>query len=332
MPTDQGGGELIRALVLGYGFLGRALVKKLAMEPIEQLSIVGIANSKGYLYREGGLQLREVREPLEENEGFEKGRAGELIRKEHIDLLIELTPTNITTGEPGLTHIRTAIDEGIDVVTANKGPVLLALNELEKMAAERGVVFRYEGTVGGGIPIFSLIEKCLRGDSVVSIRGILNGTTNYILTRMHFEGLTFELALREAMMLGIAERNPSLDVEGIDTAIKITILANSVMKLDKKLSDVKIRGITKITPEAISTAKESGMTIKLIGSIEDGELSVEPRLIRLNHPLCVHGTLNAINIKSRVLKSLTLIGEGAGESTLASILNDIYDVILCRTS
>ncbi len=322
---------MIRTLVLGYGFLGKTLIKKLAVEPIKQISIVGIANSKGYLFKKDGLRLNEIKDPLEENKDFEKGKAGELIKKEYIDLLIELTPTNITTGEPGLSYIRSAINEGIDVVTANKGPILLALNELQKMATNRGVIFRYEGTVGGGIPIFSMIEKCLRGDNIISIRGILNGTTNYILTRMHFEGLTFELALREAMMLGIAERNPSLDVEGIDTAIKITILANSIMKLDKKLSDVKIRGITKITPEAISAAKESGMTIKLIGSIEEGELSVEPRLIRLNHPLCVHGTLNAINIKSTVLKSLTLIGEGAGESTLASILNDIYDVIINRT-
>lgn len=321
---------MIRALVLGYGFLGKALIKRLATEPIRELSVVGIANSKGYLLKKEGLRLIDIKDPLEENKDFERGRAIELIKKEHIDLLIELTPTNITTGEPGLTHIRTAIDEGVDVVTANKGPVLLAMNELERMAEERGVIFRYEGTVGGGIPIFSLINKCLRGDEVVSIRGILNGTTNYILTRMHFEGLTFELALREAMMLGIAERNPALDVEGIDSAVKITILANAIMKQNKKLSDVKIRGITKITPEAISAAKESGMTIKLIGSIEDGELSVEPRLVRLSHPLCVHGTLNAINIKSTVLKSLTLIGEGAGESTVASIINDIYDVVMNR--
>jgi len=110
------------------------------------------------------------------------------------------------------------------------------------------------------------------------------------------------------------------------------ILANSIIGLNKKLSDVKIRGITKITPEAISAAKENGMTIKLIGSIEDGELSVEPRLIRLNHPLCVHGTLNAINIRTSILKNLTLIGEGAGESTIASIINDIYDVITHKSA
>lgn len=318
---------MIRALILGYGFLGKALVKRLLNRPIKELTIVGIANSKGYLYKRDGLQLEKIKESLEDNEGFERGLATELLTKEYIDLLIELTPTNISTGEPGITHIKTALKGEIDVVTANKGPVLLALNELKRIADEKNVVFKYEGTVGGGIPIFSLVNKCLQGDDIISIRGILNGTTNYILTRMHFEGLTFELALREAIMLGIAERNPTLDVEGIDTAVKILILANSIMNLNRNLSDVKIIGVTKVTPEAISTAKENGMTIKLIGSIEDGELSVEPRLIRLNHPLCVHGTLNAINIKSNVLKTLTLIGEGAGESTVASLLNDIYDVI-----
>ncbi len=323
---------MIRALILGYGFLGKALAKRLLNRPVEELKIVGLANSKGYLYKRDGLQLEKIKEPLEDNEGFEKGRATELLTKEYIDLLIELTPTNISTGEPGITHIRTALKEEIDVVTANKGPVLLALKELKRIADEKNVIFKYEGTVGGGIPIFSLVNKCLQGDDIISIRGILNGTTNYILTRMHFEGLTFELALREAIMLGIAERNPTLDVEGIDTAVKILILANSIMNLNKNLSDVKIVGVTKVTPEAISAAKDNGMTIKLIGSIEDGELSVEPRLIRLNHPLCVHGTLNAINIKSNVLKTLTLIGEGAGESTVASLLNDIYDVIKERHS
>lgn len=323
---------MIKALVLGYGFLGKSLIKRLISEPIPELIIVGVANSKGYIFSKKGINLKDLKDKLEENKDFENGRAIDLISKDYVDLLIELTPTNITTGEPGLSHIKKAITQGIDVVTANKGPVVLALNELRNMANENGVIFRYEGTVGGGIPVFSLIDKCLRGDKVTSIRGILNGTTNYILTRMHFEGLTFELALREAMMLGIAERNPTLDVEGIDTAIKIVILANSIIGLNKKLSDVKIRGITKITPEAISAAKENGMTIKLIGSIEDGELSVEPRLVRLNHPLCVHGTLNAINIRTSVLKNLTLIGEGAGESTIASILNDIYDVITHRSA
>ncbi|MEM2003690.1 MAG: homoserine dehydrogenase [Nitrososphaerota archaeon] len=323
---------MIKALILGYGFLGKSLIKRLIIEPVPGLLIVGIANSKGYIFSSEGIKLKDLKDKLEENKEFETGRASDLISKDYVDLLIELTPTNITTGEPGLSHVKKAITQGIDVVTANKGPVVLALNELKKMADENGVIFRYEGTVGGGIPIFSLIDKCLRGDKVISIRGILNGTTNYILTRMHFEGLTFELALREAMMLGIAERNPTLDVEGIDTAIKIVILANSIIGLNKKLSDVKIRGITKITPEAISAAKENGMTIKLIGSIEDGELSVEPRLIRLNHPLCVHGTLNAINIRTSILKNLTLIGEGAGESTIASIINDIYDVITHKSA
>jgi len=321
---------LIRCIIVGYGFLGRKLAKEIAAHKIQDLKLVGIASSKGYLYKESGFKPEDLPEKIAEAQGFKEAPAFELISRELADLLIELTPTNIENGEPGLSHIRQALEEGMDVVTANKGPIALAYEELTSLARERDAMLLYEATVGGGIPIVSLQKRCLAADELLSIKGILNGTTNYILSRMHFEEMTFELALREAQMLGIAERDPTLDIEGIDTALKIVILANSLMNAGKKLNDVKIKGIRKITSEAIAAAKESGMTIKLIGIANEEELSVAPRLIKLGDPLCVHGTLNAINLNLRILGSLTIIGEGAGESTLSALINDVYEVVKAR--
>ena len=321
---------MIRCIIVGYGFLGRRLAREIAAHKIQDLRLVGIASSKGYLYRESGFSLEELPENLAEAREFREAPASELINSRLADLLIELTPTNIRDGEPGLSHIRQALEEGMDVVTANKGPIALAYEELTGLAEEKDAMLLYEATVGGGIPLISLQKRCLAADELLSIKGILNGTTNYILSRMHFEEMTFELALREAQMLGIAERDPTLDIEGIDTALKIVILANSLMNAGKRLSDVKIKGIRKITSEAIAAARESGMAIKLIGLADEEELSVAPRLIKLEDPLCVHGTLNAINFKLRILGDLTIIGEGAGESTISALINDIYEVVKSR--
>lgn len=321
---------MLRCVIIGYGFLGRRLARELAGGAIPGVRLVGIASSRGYVYRGEGFHLGDLPERIADAEGFREASARELISRDLADILVELTPTNIVDAEPGLSHIRQALEEGLDVVTANKGPIALAYDELTSLAQERGALLLYEATVGGGIPLISLQKRCLKADELISIKGILNGTTNYILSRMHFEGMTLDLALREAQMLGIAERDPTLDLEGVDTALKILILANSLMGAGRRLSDVKIRGVGRVTSEAVAAAKESGMAIKLIGFASREELYVAPRLIRLSDPLCVHGTLNAVNFNLRILGSLTIIGEGAGESTISALLNDIYEVARIR--
>ncbi|MEM0381839.1 MAG: homoserine dehydrogenase [Nitrososphaerota archaeon] len=323
---------MIRCGIIGYGFLGRRLAKHLTGYRERGLKLTLLANSKGYLHVEDGLDIEGLMEEISTHPGFRASHPMEAIENGLADLLIVLTPTNVYNGEPGLTYIREALGRGIDVVTADKGPLVIAFRELTSLARSMGASLCYEATVGGGIPVFSLARHSLRGDRILSIRGILNGTTNYILTRMHFEGLTLDLALQEAQMMGLAERDPGLDLGGIDSACKVVILANALLGLDKKLEDVKVKGITQVTPDAILAAKELGMTIKLVGSVGDGKLSVAPRLVRLNHPLCVHGTLNAIQFKMEVMGDLTLIGRGAGESTVSALLSDIEWIISQRTS
>jgi len=329
----------MRLLIIGFGFIGKELIRALRnkidlLRSInEDFKIIGAADSRGYIYDEGGLNIERLSNinRLLEYGDYRSGRlAAELINRELCDIIVEATPTNIKDGEPGLTHIRLALSRGIHVVTPNKGPLVLAFRELTSLAEKNDCDLLYEGTVAGAIPIFSLVRECLRGDRIIRLSGILNGTTNYILSRMHFEETSFELALKEAQEKGIAERDPSYDIDGIDAACKIVILANALMGRNIKFEGVERTGIRGITQEAVGLAKKSGYAIKLIGTI-DRRIEVAPKLVPINHPLCVHGTLNAVHIETDLAREITLVGYGAGKETVSAILNDIITVLKRRS-
>jgi homoserine dehydrogenase len=327
----------MRLSIVGFGFLGRKLLKaiweKMALlrEIDGRFMVVGVANSKGYVYNGNGLDVEKMLSvnALSDYLGFKANPAVDLINKNLCDVIVEATPTNIGDGEPGLTHIRLALSRGIHVVTPNKGPLTLAFRELSSLAEKNDCELLYEGAVAGAIPVFSLVRECLRGDRVIRISGILNGTTNYILSRMFFEGIGFEIALKEAQERGVAEKDPSYDVDGIDAACKLVILANALMKRYVGFSDVERVGIRGITQEAVSLAKKANYAIKLIGTI-DKRLEVAPKLVPVNHPLCVHGTLNAIHLETDLAGEITLVGYGAGKETVSAILNDLITVLRRR--
>jgi len=330
----------MKVLIVGFGFIGRRLVKvfhekSAIIKKIDRdFKLVGISNSKGYIYNREGLNLEKllhVTELSDYSDGYNAGGSSlELIEKSDADLMVEATPTRIEDGEPGLTFIRHAFNKGIDVVTPNKGPLVVAFKELTALAEKNNCEFLYEGTVAGAVPIFSLARECLQGDRVLKISGILNGTTNYILSKMYFEGTSFELALKEAQERGITERNPSYDVDGIDAACKVLILANALMNRNAKFEDVERVGIRRITQEAVSLAKKSNFAIKLIGTV-DKHLEVAPKLVPINHPLCVHGTLNAIHLETDLAGEITLVGYGAGKETVSAVLNDVLTILKKRT-
>jgi len=325
-----------RLIIVGFGFIGRELVKAICekLDNIKKIDnafeIVGVSNSKGYLYNEEGLdldQLCRTKQISDYSQNYHDGNSSvELIEESAPDLMVEATPTNIQNGEPGLTHIRHALKRGIHVVTSNKGPLLVAFKELTSLAEENQCELLYEGTVAGAVPVFSLVKGCLQGERIFRISGILNGTTNYILSKMYFEGTSFEISLKEAQERGFTEKDPSYDVDGIDAAIKVVILANAIMKKDIKFEDVERVGIRGITQEAVSLAKKSNYAIKLVGTI-DKNLEVTPKLVPINHPLCVHGTLNAIHFETDLAKELTLVGYGAGKETVSAVLNDSITVL-----
>jgi homoserine dehydrogenase len=192
------------------------------------------------------------------------------------------------------------------------------------------VQLRYEATVCGAIPVFHSLEHGLGGNKILAIRGVMNGTCNYILSRMAAEGLTYDQALMEARQLGYAEADPSYDVKGIDTAIKLVILANSVWGIGTRLSEVDITGIDRVTPDALSLAEGQDFTIRLIGEAigESGLFRVSPRILPRDHPLVVYGTFNAITLDTDLAGELTFIGKGAGSRETASAV--IGDLIFIR--
>lgn len=249
-----------------------------------------------------------------------------VIEKNEAEVVVEVTPTNIKTGEPGLSHIKTALRTGKNVVTTNKGPLALALPALTELAEYNKVYLRFSGTVGGGTPILDLAKRCLQGDRIISVRGILNGTTNYILTEMSEKGLSFQQALKNAQKLGYAEADPSMDVDGLDVACKLVIIANWIMNKKVTLKDVKIQGIRGVTQKDLKEAAKKNRTIKLIGSINGG-LKVTPTEISRDDPLCVGGNLNAVTFVSEFAGEETIIGRGAGGmETASSILRDLIDI------
>jgi homoserine dehydrogenase len=332
----------MRLILIGFGNLGRGLARaliekgnfireKYSLAP----SVVAVADEHGAAIDVRGLSLEKLLEVSEKKGsvayypsfGSEGKSSLEVIEEVDADVVFELTPTNIVSGEPGLSHIKKAITSGKHVVTSNKGPLVVAFRELDNMAKKRGVQFRYSASVGGSVPVIGLAQRLLAGNTIYSIRGVLNGTTNYILTRMEKEAAPFDVVLREAQEMGIAEKDPTLDVDGIDTACKTVILANAILGVDKKLSDVSPVGIRQIRPEAIRLAREAGYTIKLIGVAKRDSLEVGPRLVPIGHPLAVWGTLNAVTFEMDLAREITITGFGAGpRETSSALLSDLIDI------
>lgn len=331
----------MRIAIIGFGNLGkgicRAFVDKAGfLRKAHGLipQVVAVVDELGAAIDESGLNLSQLLKTAEATGTVAKypgGKRGKLaldvIRDVNADLVFELTPTNIRTGEPGISHIESAMQAGKHVITSNKGPLVVAFRKLDLLAKKQGVEFRYSASVGGAIPVINLARKLLGGNEISEIRGVLNGTTNYILTRMAAEGVPQDIIIREAQELGYAEKDPSLDIDGIDTACKVTILANSVLGINAKIGDVKRVGIRRITPDAARLAQEAGQTIKLVGIARRGLLEVGPKLVPIGHPLAVSGTLNAVTFELDLAREISITGYGAGpKETSSSLLGDLLDI------
>ena len=332
-----------RLALIGFGNVGQGFAQilrddgaQLAAGTGADLQIVAVSDlMKGSVYDPDGLDPAALlaavqgQESLENVEAPHKGwDALRTIAESNADVILEMSYTDLETGEPALTHVRRALAAGRDVVTTNKGPTALAFPELQQLATENGASIGVEGTVMSGTPALRLGEELLAGAGIRRIQGILNGTTNYILTQME-AGASYEEALAEAQEKGYAEADPSGDVEGHDAAGKVVILANLLMGQSLTLADVACEGITGLTPAAIGEAEEAGERWKLIGMVEKGEgevkASVRPTRLPHSHPLAgVGGATNAITYTTDLLGDVTLIGPGAGRvETGYALLGDI---------
>jgi len=253
------------------------------------------------------------------------------IKETNANVVVEVTWTNLETGEPGLTHIKTALKEGKHVVTTNKGPIAVAYHELKPLAVENQAFLMYEGTVMSGTPVIRFLREAISGCHIEEMRGILNGTTNFILTKME-EGWTFDDALKEAQRLGYAEADPSGDIDAWDPAGKIAILVNTVMGGKIHPKEVEREGIRGITREDVQKAIKEGNRIKLIAHVrkEEGEIkaSVKPQKVPLSHPLAnVMDVTNALTVSTDHLGEVTVIGPGAGRiQTGQAVLTDLIAI------
>jgi homoserine dehydrogenase len=317
---------LLKLSIIGFGAVGQGVAK--VVQNVPQLKVVAIADSKGVALMpdlEDVLARKRAGQPIANSDLT----ALDVIRTIDHDVVVEVTPTNIDDGEPGLTHFREALKNKRNVVTSNKGPLVAAFGELTHLARTQGVALRYEATVGGAMPIINLIRDTLAGTRVLGIRGVLNGTCNYILTRMAEEALDYDQVLSEAQDMGIAEADPTYDVSGIDTACKVVILANAFFDRNATFADVNVTGIDRITQDALQLARQRGFVVKLIGDVQ--ELTVSPKLIPLRHPLNVSGTLNAASILTDTAGEITVAGKGAGSiETASAILSDVLSLMRDR--
>ena len=331
---------------IGFGVVGQGLAtllkeKREFLKKNFGLEYVVTAISdpvKGSIYQEEGLDLERILALVEKDgsiSNYDKGAKGwdsvKTITDSNANLIVEVSPTDIENGEPGITHIRTALSRKKHVITTNKGPLALFYGELAELARKNNVALRFEGTVLSGTPAINLSLDALAGADVQEVKGIMNGTTNYMLAKMA-EGQSYDAVLKEAQRLGYAETKPDADVKGWDAQAKIVILANVVMGAAMKPPDVPTQGITEITLEDIEQAKKEGKRYKLIGRAwkESGKVKakVSPELVGTDDFLYhVTGVTNALTFSTDVLGKVTIVGPGAGKKeTGFSLLVDFLNV------
>ena len=339
--------SIMKIAFIGWGVVGQGLAEILLEQKDElkakygfEYEVVAISDTmKGSVYEEKGLDIQKLLDLVKSTgkiEGYTEGEKGwdsiKTIAETNADLICEASWTDIETGQPAISHVKEAIKSRKHVVMTNKGPIALAVRELLSMAKANNVEIRFEGTVLSGTPAINLGVNNLAGAQITKAAGIVNGTTNYILTEME-KGLDYSSALKQAQELGYAEADPTADVEGYDALGKIVILANVVMGANLTKEQVSCEGITKITPEDIEKAKNEGKRWKLIASAEvqhDGSVtaSVKPEMILLDHPLAsVMGPINALTYTTKYLGDVTVIGPGAGRAATGyALLTDILDI------
>ena len=329
----------MRIILCGFGVVGQSLAKLLESRAEDLYAryglkprIIGVFDSKGSAIDVSGLdvtrliQIKKKYGSVRKYSNTKNNVSGiQMINELEAEVLIETTASNYKDAEPGMSHIINAMKHGMHVISVNKGPLALAFPSLMELATYNHVIFRFSGTVGGGTPILDYAKNSLKGERIISFDGILNGTTNYILTNMT-NGMSFKDALNDAKKRGYVEADESLDLDGLDAAAKLVILANWIMGMKVTMPEIKCIGIRKIDSDDIRKAAANNSAIKLIASCDNG-LIVKPKELPFDNPLCVSGTLNAISFTSEHSGTQTIIGRGAGGiETASSILRDLIDI------
>ncbi|MCI6004896.1 MAG: homoserine dehydrogenase [Blautia sp.] len=317
--------KVIKAALLGLGTVGTGVYKVLKNQEAEMEAKIGreVKIAK-VLVRNLEKAAAKVDDPSILTNNWE-----EVLNDPEISIVIEL----MGGIEPARTYILAALNAGKHVVSANKDLIAVHGKELLDAAEVNHVDFLFEAAVAGGIPIIRPLKQCLAGNHMTEVMGIVNGTTNFILTKMTQEGMEFKDALALATELGYAEADPTADIEGLDAGRKVAILASVAFNSRVVFDDVYIEGITKISAKDIRYAKEMGCDIKLLGVARQGEDGVEayvcPMLIPSSHPLAsVNDSYNAVFVHGDAVEDAMFFGRGAGElPTASAVVGDIFDIV-----
>ena len=338
----------MKLALIGCGGVGQAFLEILRGGRRElqeryglDVTVVAVSDPvKGSVAHADGLDLQAMQAALaaEGTLAAYRGQAGVVhgwdslstIRESGAEVVVEATPTT-ASGEPATTHCRAALSRGCHVITSNKGPLVHAYTELMELAAARGVHLGIEGTVMSGTPSLRLAREALAGAGICGVRGVLNGTTNYMLTQME-AGQPYAEALAEAQAAGYAEADPTGDVEGFDAAYKLMILSRHVLHMPVELEDIAREGITHLTPAAMAAEKSGGAHWRLVAQLARRGAgyvaSVRPEVLPAADPLAaVGGVTNAITYETELLGPVTLLGPGAGRrETGYALLRDVLDL------
>ena len=310
--------------LIGFGNVARALARLLVrkQEWLEQqgitFSFTGISTGRhGFAVNPDGLDIQKALQLVESGQSISALSTSPVedslavVKNSSADVLFENSPVNTQTGQPALDHIRTGLNLGMHTITANKGPVVHGYRELTALAKSKGKMFRFESTVLGGAPVFSVMREAFPLAELSSIKGIFNATTNVILSRME-NGESYDEALKYAQSIGLAETDPTNDVDGWDAAIKVAALVTVLMDTPMTPQQVNPTGIRGITPEMIANAKAEGRRYKLVCSAEkvDGKVtaSVAPQLVDSSSPL--YGMMNSstgITFRTDVILDYSII-------------------------
>ena len=317
--------RVIYAALLGLGTVGTGVYKVFKMQEDE------MAQKIGAVVKIKKVMVRNVQKAADKlgDASLVTNDWQEIINDPEIQVIIEV----MGGIHPAKEYILEALNAGKNVVTANKDLVAEEGHRLLEAAAEHQADFLFEAAVAGGIPIIRPLKQCLAGNHITEVMGIMNGTTNFILTKMSEEGMEFADALKMAQDLGYAESDPTADVEGYDAGRKLAILASIAFNSRVVFSNVYTEGITKITATDIRYAQEMGCTIKLLGVAKnsgDGiEVHVHPMLIESDHPLAtVRDSYNAVFVRGDAVQDAMFLGRGAGElPTASAIVGDVFDVV-----
>ena len=309
----------MRLAVLGAGAVGTSVVELAGDYGHE---VVAVADSSSAVVDSSGIDPETVIDRKADG-GSVGSEDPEAALAADYDVLVEATPTTLGDAEPGFSHVTRALDRDRHVVLANKGPVAERYGDVQAAARDSDGSVLFEATVGGAIPALSTIDD-VGADHVTAVRGVLNGTANFILTRMAAEGLGYEHVLAEAQDLGVAEADPTFDVEGTDAALKCVILANVLYDREYTLADAEVSSIADLPGSALDLATEDGRTVRLIGEVADGEVRVGPRLVPESGTLAVTGTRNIVQLDTEHAGRLNISGRGAGgPETASAVLADV---------